>query len=76
MPDTCILCEHHVWSDSNWFHVCLKGDTSEEQRVDAPACDSWRMDRRGEYNLTDKEAIVDLTALESRSKDDKYTRNK
>jgi len=76
MPDTCILCEYHVWSDSKKHHVCLNEGGGAECRVDRKPCEKYRISRRGQYNLTYKSAVIDMNALEGNVRDDKYTRRK
>lgn len=76
MAETCILCEHHVWSDNNWYHVCLKNNDGKEIRADAKPCVNWKMSLRGKYNITGYTNVYNTDDIDGKVKDDKYTRGK
>lgn len=71
---TCILCEHHVWSDHQFFHICIK--TGKQKRVDAPSCPNWKQTKRGWIGCQEHSNIIDMDVIEGKVKDDKYTRRK
>ncbi len=70
----CKLCEKHIWSDHQFFHVCA--ETGKETDLEQEACRAFQFSKRGHYGCPEHVNVYNTEDIEGKVKDDRYTRKK
>jgi hypothetical protein len=52
MNKTCAWCKHCVWSDENFYHVCMKDPDHKEINL-TDECNRWKRTDRFHSNMED-----------------------